>query len=91
MEKVDDIGQGIQELVREPGGQTLTFRGAISNLYHMVGTYLGLKENAVSKPEFSCGCIFCRPEWPDPTIFCTTSVLQKYLCRMTKTEFKVSC
>ena len=62
IEKVDDIGQGIQKLVREPEGQTLTFRGAISNLYHMVGTYLGLKENAVSKPEFSCGCIFCRPE-----------------------------
>ena len=49
-------------LAQEPGGKLRRFGRAISYLYHVVGTCLGPQENAVFRPEVSCGCIFCRPE-----------------------------
>ena len=56
-------------LVRQPEGSTMTFWRAISDLYQMIYTCLGLQKNAVSKSGISCRCEFCRPDGPDPLKF----------------------
>ena len=43
-------------------GQLWTNLGANSNLPRVVGICLKFQKKYVSKAEFSCKCVFCRPE-----------------------------
>ena len=43
-------------------GQFWTNWGANSNLPRVVGICLKFQKKYVSKAEFSCKCVFCRPE-----------------------------
>ena len=44
-------------------GQFWTNLGANSNLPRVVGICLKSQKKCVSKAEFPCKCVFCRPEW----------------------------
>ena len=51
-------------ITASPGarGQFWTNWGANSNLPRVVGICLKFQKKYVSKAEFSCKCVFCRPE-----------------------------